>query len=64
MQALRHGLARATTKTTITKTTTTLAPPRHSRAPAVRAMASSDTPLDKSTPEAVWRGILTPEAVS
>lgn len=59
MHALRSSIARATTRKT-----TPLAPPRHSRAP-LRAMASADgTKLDKSTPEAVWRGILTPEEVS
>lgn len=63
MHALRSSLARATPlrKTT---TTTTLAP----RPRLVRAMAAAKAPdgtkLDKNTPEAVWRGILTPEEVS
>jgi hypothetical protein len=60
MHALRSSLARATP---LRKTTTTTLAPR----PRVRAMAAKapdGTPLDKNTPEAVWRGILTPEEVS
>jgi hypothetical protein len=69
MQALRSGLARSNVVNRCSPPLHKLASSLRARAP-VRAMAAASgsapdgTKLDKGTPEAVWRGLLTPEEVS